>query len=121
MVCRLKSIVFLALEEFLGELHQNRGINMELTQNTIYCMDNCAFRYLCAKRQGVQFDDNVHANYVEAWNKSWSETYRFIKHITDVKPHSASETATLNEARRIILSLAKPLALITKEIQVYFG
>lgn len=109
----------LALTSFLDELHQNRGISINLTSDTLYCMDNCAFRYLCAERQGVKsIHPSIHANHVEAWDKSCSETYRLIKHFTDIKPHSAVETATLNEARRIILSLAKPLALITKEIQV---
>jgi hypothetical protein len=107
------------LRAYLDDLrNQRNGVDIQLNNDTIYCMDNCVFRYLCAYREGIQYDDKTHATYIEAWNKSWSETHRLIKRICGLKPHSSSDTTTLNQARHLILSLAKPLAVITAAIQV---
>lgn len=109
-----------ALEAFFAKLEKMRGIQVTLSKENIFCMDSCAFRYLCARHQGIQFDSIQHEINVVAWQKSASETNRLVQRITTIEPHSTVQTITLNDARRKILSLAKPLAQATKECQVRF-
>lgn len=81
-------------------------------------MDNEAFRFLWAAKQGIQFPEEDYKNIALSWKKSVDETTRLINYITELPPHRSEETISLNEARQMILTLTKPLATITQNIQV---
>lgn len=101
-------------------MQAKNGIEVELNAKNMFCMDNQAFCYLCAKQQKIELDEDSKNVYVEAWNKSRRATYQLIDYVFLIQPHSADETVALFNARRIVLGLVKPLALITKQIQVSF-
>jgi hypothetical protein len=46
-----------------------------------------------------------------------TETNRLFEHIDGLKPHTTRDTISLNDARKVILSLTKPMADISKNIQ----
>lgn len=51
------------LREFLEKLDQEHGIAIPTDKDTIYCMDNEAFRYLLAYKAGIGFSDTDHEDY----------------------------------------------------------
>ena len=87
-------------------------------EDTVYCMDNESFRFLCFLHADEQFTEEEHKNFEQSWTQSVKETERLLKHFDkDVDPHIVGQTAALNEARTLILTLAKPLADMTQIIQ----
>lgn len=80
-------------------------------------MDNEAFRFLWAVKNGMSFTERTYEDFAESWRVTEEETNRLVKHILGLKPHRTFETFSLNEARRIIVNLAKPLAKISQSIQ----
>lgn len=106
------------MEEYFNELKEQKDINIELTTNNVFSMDNESFRFLWAAKQGIEFPDEDYKNFELSWKKSVDETSRLLKHVMELEPHRTMETVTLNEARRIILTLAQPLTIITQSIQV---
>uniref|UniRef100_T1IKP7 Uncharacterized protein n=1 Tax=Strigamia maritima TaxID=126957 RepID=T1IKP7_STRMM len=101
----------------LGELLWKNQIDLELNKDTMYCMDNESFRFLCAATQGVEFRDSVKKSFAESWNVSVEETNRLISYIKTLEPHFINDTISLNDARKNIVCLTKPIADISKNIQ----
>ncbi|PAV77661.1 hypothetical protein WR25_15646 [Diploscapter pachys] len=106
------------LNKFLDDLKQNRSVEIRTTKSTVYCMDNEAFRFLSCIHAGEKFTEDDRKNFETSWTHSVKETYRMLEHFEeDVPPHRVGETVSLNEARALILTLSKPLADISQNIQ----
>uniref|UniRef100_T1IQV5 Uncharacterized protein n=1 Tax=Strigamia maritima TaxID=126957 RepID=T1IQV5_STRMM len=101
----------------LAELLLQNQIGLDLNKDTMYCMDNESFRFLCAATQGVEFRDSVKKSFAESWNISVEETNRLISYIKTLEPHFINDTISLNYARQNIVCLTKPIADISKNIQ----
>uniref|UniRef100_A0AC34GGG8 Uncharacterized protein n=1 Tax=Panagrolaimus sp. ES5 TaxID=591445 RepID=A0AC34GGG8_9BILA len=106
-----------ALETHLKGLNEDRGVNIQLAPPTTYCMDNEAFRFLCCIHAGETSVISKRGSYAESWDISVKETIRLFQHFEEITPHIVKETVSLNEARQLILTLAKPLADVTQNVQ----
>jgi len=107
-----------ALRELIGN---DTGIDLQLCRETIYCIDNESVRFLAALKQGIKFDDEEKKNYATSWETSVKETERLIDYISSLPPHKVKNTLSLNDARRLIVALSRPLAEITSTIQSNIG
>lgn len=112
-----------ALKVLLSEINDNlkkksRGTVYEivLSAETMFCLDNEAFRFLCARRSNIDFKPEDFQNFSLSWDKSAAETQRMLSYIKSRKPHNVNETMSINEARNTILTLARPMAKITDNI-----
>ncbi|PAV75817.1 hypothetical protein WR25_16820 isoform B [Diploscapter pachys] len=107
------------LKKFLGDLETNRGVEISLSKGTTYyCMDNESFRFLCCLHEGEKFAEEEHKNFEQSWTLAVRETETLLSHFEkDVDPHIVGQTVSLNETRKLILMLAKPLADISQIIQ----
>jgi hypothetical protein len=113
--------MLVALNELLKYINTNNGTNIRLNSNIAYSTDNEAFRYLCAHKLGIYYGDKSDIKYCfEAWKKSRDATFALLNHILSVPPHHTNETLALNKIRSTIIALSKPLAIITKDIQVRY-
>ncbi|OQV23100.1 putative Neoverrucotoxin subunit beta [Hypsibius exemplaris] len=90
---------------------------IELAKDTVYCMDNEAFRFLAAVKNGIAFNETERLNYAASWQKAVQETGRLLTHIGALKPHKTNMTVSLNHTRQTIILLTRPLADISKNIQ----
>lgn len=72
---------------------------------------------LKAKIRFFKFSEKDQLKYQESWERAESETVRLLDYICQLDPHPVRDTVSVNEARRIILTLAKPMAEITSSIQ----
>ena len=101
----------------LRKLIEENKIEIHLSKEIIYCVDNEAVRFLAARKSDMKFKPGQREDFAESWNKSVEETERLVEHIDSVKPHLVRNTQSINDARRMIISLIEPLANITTNIE----
>lgn len=119
-----------ALKKLLDEINENLKAKssgnaepqeLSLTENTTYCLDNEAFRFLSARRS-VHFSEDDVKNFGSSWSRSVKETTRMLDNIKQTKPQKTIEKVPVNDTRNKILLLLKPMAKIsvniTKNIRV---
>ncbi|XP_063960606.1 uncharacterized protein LOC129268408 [Lytechinus pictus] len=101
----------------LNEELAKKNVGIQATKDTYFCFDNEPFRFLACIKNGVKFGDGEIATYSSSWDKSVEETGRLLKYIEcHLKPHKVKETLGMNEARRIIIAMSKPLAEVGNTI-----
>jgi predicted GTPase len=105
------------LKELLSEVKQTSGKQIPLTNDNVFCFDNEPFKLLAALKQGVQFTIQVMRDYESSWNRSSETLKKMVTYILDLQVHDVCQTLSLNDARQMIISLAKPLAEITRNIE----
>ncbi|GAB6029632.1 hypothetical protein CHUAL_005369 [Chamberlinius hualienensis] len=97
--------------------------DIPFSKNNIFCLDNEAFRFLVALKNGIRFSEEDRKDFSQSWNKSVNESERLIRYIVEgsdghgLTPHNVGDSLSVNEAREAILDLAKPIANIAKIIQ----
>ncbi|CAG8615329.1 8808_t:CDS:2 [Ambispora gerdemannii] len=99
-----------ALKEQLRALRQRSGVEIKTNQNTMYCFDSESFRFLAAVKAGIKFEEMDEQSFAESWKRSVGESVRLLGYLCLRDPHKVKDTLTLNDARRIVINLAKPLA-----------
>lgn len=97
-------------------LVENR-VNIETNGDTIYSIDNEAVRFLAAMKAGIGFEDEQRNNFSTSWRRSVDETERLMKRFAVIKPHLVKNTLSINDSRRMISALNRPIAEISSIIQ----
>ncbi|XP_054152819.1 uncharacterized protein LOC128951594 [Oppia nitens] len=116
------------LKQVLDQLEkQTSGARILLDRHTMYCVDNDSFQYLIAVKNGINFEADWLANYELSWQRSVDECKRLLNYVTvgqsrkPLQPHRIQNTVSINETRRLILALSKPLLNITEDIVNYLA
>ena len=102
-------------------LQEYKDVKMDLSKHTIYCIDNESFRFLCAKHNGIHFDEKEKNNFADMWDISVAETIRLFKHVDGLIPHLTKDTISLNDARKVILGLTRQMGEMIKNIQTHIA
>ena len=110
-----------ALRQLIANNIKSTNIDVRLCKETLYCIDNESVRFLAALKQGIKFEEKEKNNYATSWEISVRETDRLIDYISSLTPHKVKNTLSLNDARRLILELSRPLAEISSTIQNNIG
>ncbi|XP_041471857.1 uncharacterized protein LOC121421261 [Lytechinus variegatus] len=101
----------------LNEELAKKKVGIQATKDTYFCFDNEPFRFLACIKNGVTFGDGEIATYSSSWDKSVEETQRLLTYIEcHLKPHKVKESLGMNETRRIIVAMSKPLAEVGNTI-----
>ncbi|PWY73136.1 hypothetical protein BO94DRAFT_525086 [Aspergillus sclerotioniger CBS 115572] len=95
-------------------LAEYRDFGLGLYKHTVYCFDSESFRYLAAYKQGINLGNRV--QYTESWKQSADESQRLLNYFQTLTPHQVKSTMSLNDMRRTISQLTKPMADIMKAI-----
>jgi GTPase SAR1 family protein len=106
------------LKEQLSVLKDRSSVEIVTDQSTVYCFDNESFRFLAAIKDGITFADKDEQSFAESWKRSVEESLRLLKHIKSRTPHKIRDTLSLNNTRKIVILLSKPLAEIGQLIQI---
>ena len=69
---------------------------------------------MCAWKENIKFEEDDIEAFNESWKISVETTFRLLKRITQLKPHRAQDTLSVNNIRSIVSSLARPLNEIAK-------
>ena len=83
-------------------------------RDTIFCFDNESFRFLCAWKSGVEFSQKDIDNFECSWKTTVKETFRLFKKISQLETHKVEDTLSVNNIRKVVLAMARPLAEIAK-------
>jgi len=102
-----------ALRELLAK---SRDVDIKLTKETIFCIDNESVRFLAALKQGIKFDEEQTKQYAVSWETSVKETERLVDYVSSLTPHKVKNTLSLNDARRLVIALSRPIAEIGANI-----
>src|SRR3954453_15594622 len=86
--------------------------------STVYCFDNESFRFLAALQGGIKFAYEDEQSFAKSWKRSAEESFRFLKYFMARTPHKVRDTLSLNNTRKIVILLSKPLAEIGQLIQI---
>ncbi|EGZ72991.1 hypothetical protein NEUTE2DRAFT_156555 [Neurospora tetrasperma FGSC 2509] len=95
-------------------LNNYKTVKLGLYEHNVYCFDSESFRYLAARKKGVDmglFEDNA-----RSWDYSVAECRRLLDYLKVLEPHNVRSTVNLNETRDIIVKLTEPMARITQKI-----
>ena len=85
-------------------------------KNKVYCTDGEAVRYLYPVMKGIKVMVGKDM-FIDSYNKSASENVRMLKYLSTIKPHRVKETLTLNDTRRMLISITRPIAEISAKIE----
>ncbi|KAJ8034997.1 Neoverrucotoxin subunit beta [Holothuria leucospilota] len=96
---------------------KERKVGIQATLKNYFCFDNESFRFLACLKNGVHFSEDDIKTYSDSWDKSVKETKRLLEHINNLEPHNVKHTLNMNEARRTIVAMSKPLAEVAGTIQ----
>ena len=89
----------------------NDNIDIRLNDETIYCVDNEAVRYLAAVKAGVLIKGDKRERFAsESWNISARKKIQILEHIASIDPHAVQDSLSVNDTRRMIQCVAEPLA-----------
>lgn len=99
---------FFNLNNFLEKDLKLDSLKLDKDRNCFF-IDNEAFRFIAAKKQGYVFPDYLERSYRESWLKSVEQTSKMMECVMNLEPHQLKDTTSLNNARRIIVKLAEPM------------
>ncbi len=81
-----------------------------------FFIDNEAYRYLVAKKEGYPFKNYQLKTFTEAWNISSAQTNDMLQRIIETTPHNLKTTFWLNMAQNFIIKLADPIVQLQRTI-----
>ncbi|KIL85474.1 hypothetical protein FAVG1_11432 [Fusarium avenaceum] len=96
-------------------LAEYEDVKMGLFENNVYCFDSESFRYLAAKKKGIDMghlEDNR-----RSWEYSVAECERLVRYCQSITPHQVRSTINLNETRNTIHRLTEPMTAIAEKIR----
>lgn len=95
-------------------LEEYRDVIPRLYRDTVYCYDTKSFRYLTARKKGIDMGnlDDCH----RSWEHSATEAQRLLTYVHNLIPHQVKYTLSLNETRYLISQLTKPVQQISTAI-----
>ena len=101
----------------LNKMFDDKKAGMKATRENSFCFDSEAFRFLACIKNGIKFSQGDIDTFANSWNKSVEETQNLFKYISSkLTPHKVRDTLSMNEAKRIVTAMAKPLALVAQTI-----
>ena len=89
---------------------------LDATPHNWFCFDNEAFRFLARVMNDLPFTEEEKATYATSWTRSVNETMKVFSHPSLKQPHRILNTTSVNDARRTIVTLAKPMAAFIAKI-----
>ena len=104
----------ITLKKYIKHL-ENKGTNIELNKDTLYCVDSEPFRIQCFWK--LHPDKHVKQDeikYTDCWKKSSTAVKKIIEHARHLeKVYQTVNTMSINEARCSILFLLEPLSMVS--------
>ena len=101
----------------LNEMLKKKKIGITANPENYFCFDNEAFRFLACLKNKIGFSDEDIRTYAASWDRAVNETKKLFEYVNKVPPHKIRNTLSMNEARRVIVAMSKPMAEVAKTIQ----
>ena len=101
-------------------IEEYKQFELTATPENWFCFDNECFRYLAQVEKGVidhANDEMKEQIYAKSWDLTSKETQKLFTKVQNMIPHRIRDTASIHDARRIIMESAIPRAQFTKTIE----
>ena len=101
-------------------IDEYKHFDLTATPENWFCFDNESFRYLAQVEKGVidHANDEIKKQiYAKSWDLTSKETQKLFTKVQNMIPHRIRDTASIHDARRIIMESAIPRAQFTKTIE----
>jgi GTPase SAR1 family protein len=105
------------LKVLLDEQQDKNQLQIPLSRDNTFLLDNEPFRYLVLHKNGIKANDEQMASYKKSWDHTIKEYERLIAYISERPLHAIANTLSLNEAEQLIRKLSRPIAETLKLIQ----
>ena len=107
------------LVPLLDLVEEYKHFGLTATSENWFCFDNESFRYIAKIEKGLedQTDINKKESYAKSWDLATNEVKRLISKVSILKPHQIRGSASIHDARRMIVESAVPRALFIKIIE----
>uniref|UniRef100_A0A914QDR1 G domain-containing protein n=1 Tax=Panagrolaimus davidi TaxID=227884 RepID=A0A914QDR1_9BILA len=105
------------LKGYFKELQEKEGLSVAINDSNTFCLDNEAFRFICAYFSKIKFGGLEMKTYADSWKHSANEMIRLLDHASRIQAHNTSETLSINETRTWILQLVEPIINVSGIIQ----
>jgi energy-coupling factor transporter ATP-binding protein EcfA2 len=108
------------LQEYVSDLKKRTGIAIELNQNTVFCVDNEAYKYQCGWNKSDEYRKEMAPllpNYKKSWDFSRGMVFKLFERMYTLGGHNVKLTCSVGQARTIIHCAIGPLATITALIE----
>ena len=105
------------LRSLLKDIKETSGVEIPTSSN-VFCLDNESFRFLAALHNKMEFSEREEEDFSKSWESSVETSNKMMNYIFDLPVHNVLDTVSLSDARKIIMQLAKPIAEVTRNIQV---
>uniref|UniRef100_A0AC34GNX2 G domain-containing protein n=1 Tax=Panagrolaimus sp. ES5 TaxID=591445 RepID=A0AC34GNX2_9BILA len=105
------------LKAYFKELQEKESLSVTINDNNTFCLDNEAFRFICAYFSKIKFGQAEIKTYGDSWKHSANEINRLLNHAARLRPHNTSETLSINETRTWISQLVNPIIDVSGVIQ----
>uniref|UniRef100_A0A914XVY5 G domain-containing protein n=1 Tax=Panagrolaimus superbus TaxID=310955 RepID=A0A914XVY5_9BILA len=108
------------LEDYVANLEASNGIKIELSENTVFCMDNEAYKFQCGWNKSDEYRKEfgpLIKNYSKSWDISSAAFFKLFERMYTMQGHHVQLSCAIGHARTIIHCLIGPLAAITALIQ----
>ena len=99
------------LVPLLDLVEEYKHFGLTATSENWFCFENESFRYVALVEKGLedQTDVTKKKSYAKSWNLATIEIKRLIsKVLADLKPHQIRGSASIHDARRMIVESAVP-------------
>ncbi len=105
------------LRSLLKDIKEISGVEIPTSSN-VFCLDNESFRFLAALHNKMEFSERDEEDFSKSWESSVETSNKMMNYIFDLPVHNVQDTVSLSDARKIIMQLSKPIAEVTRNIQV---
>uniref|UniRef100_A0AC34GTQ5 G domain-containing protein n=1 Tax=Panagrolaimus sp. ES5 TaxID=591445 RepID=A0AC34GTQ5_9BILA len=105
------------LMAYFRELQQNKGLEITINDGNTFCLDNEAFRFICAYFSKVKFGEPEFKTYADSWKHSSQEIIRLLNHAARLRPHNTYDTLSINDTKTWIWQLVDPIISISETIE----
>uniref|UniRef100_A0A914YWL8 AAA+ ATPase domain-containing protein n=1 Tax=Panagrolaimus superbus TaxID=310955 RepID=A0A914YWL8_9BILA len=79
-----------------------KGVTFPLSSANIFCVDNEAFLYLCAKHCGIEYSEASLADFENSWKKTKQATLKFFNKVTTSKPLATVEIQIIKDLENVL-------------------
>jgi GTP-binding protein EngB required for normal cell division len=90
-------------------LKQEYRDDISFQKTNTFCFDSESFRYLAARKCGIEFDDFQKQECINSWTTSVTESIRLLNFIQTRKPYYSDEWQSPRKVALEITLLARPL------------
>ncbi|KAI9204707.1 uncharacterized protein BJ171DRAFT_505169 [Polychytrium aggregatum] len=105
------------LKRLFGEIKDQSGIEIPLSESNTFLIDNEAYRYLMTPKEMFHFDESEVKQFKDSWNKSAQACQKLVELASRGSPKSFEKTGQLEVLRSFLDNHSEELMNMESELE----